>query len=406
MSQPQDAPLTVAHYTRSWLPQTQTWLYNQVRFLPDGVEPHVICEQTDNLDQFAVDNIHCFADDAPWRHHWDVGLRFLGLRPYYPYTIEQVHQCGADLFHTHFGDYSWQNLEVSRRTDIPQVVTFYGNDVTSYPQQHPKWKRLYRRLFEQVEGILCEGPHMAQSVVDLGCPEDKVHVHHLGVPISDIPFRPRSYDPGEPLRVLLAASFREKKGIPYALEALGRLQEDIPLEVTIIGGVATVPLPLGFSKDVSGSAAEKERILAAIDEWDLGDSVRLPGYQPHEVLMEEAYNHHVFLQPSVTARNGDGEGGAPVTLIEMAASGMPIVSTRHCDIPSIVKHEESGLLAPERDPDALVDHLRRLVESPDQWRQMAQAGRDHVEAEYNAPVQGRRLAELYRTILNDVPQSD
>ncbi len=60
-----------------------------------------------------------------------------------------------------------------------------------------------------------------------------------------------------------------------------------------------------------------------------------------------------------------------------------------------------GLLAPERDPDALVDHLRRLIESPEEWPFMARASREQVEAEYNAPIQGERLAERYREILHD-----
>lgn len=392
---------TVAHYTRRWLPQTQTWLYNQVRFLPDDIDTHIICERTENLDQFAHPRIHSLADTASWKYYWQVGLRLLGVRSYYPFTIQQVKVCDADLLHTHFGDYSWYNLEVSRRTGVPHVVTFYGNDVTSYPQQDPTWKERYRALFDHVDGILCEGPHMAQSVVDLGCPEEKVHVHHLGVPVNDIRYEPRTYEPGEPLRVLIAAAFREKKGIPYALAALGRLKDEVPLEVTLIGGVAEVPLIGGLSKNVSGSATEEKRIRSAIDEWDLGDAVQLRGFQPHDVLMEEAYNHHVFLQPSVTAENGDGEGGAPVTLIEMAASGMPIVSTRHCDIPSVVRHGKNGLLAPERDPDALADHLRSLIENPERWREMAQAGRAHMEEEYNAPVQGKRLAGLYRQIVQE-----
>jgi colanic acid/amylovoran biosynthesis glycosyltransferase len=400
MSSTQGTPLTAAHYTRRWLPQTQTWLYNQVRYLPDTIESHVICERTENLDQFDIDNLHCLAEDAPWQYYRDVPLRFLGIRSRYPYTVEQVRESGAQLLHTHFGDYSWQTLEVSRQTGIRHVVTFYGNDVTSYPQQDEKWIRRYRTLFNHVDGILCEGPHMAQSVVDLGCPEEKVHVHHLGVPVNSIRFQPRTYEPDEPLRVLIAASFREKKGIPYAMEALGRLQEEVPLEVTVIGGVAEVPILGNWSKSVSGSEAEKERILSAIDEWGLDDQVRLMGYQPHDVLMEEAYEHHVFLQPSVTAQNGDGEGGAPVTLIEMSATGMPIVSTEHCDIPSVVKHNETGFLAPERDPDALARHLRRLVKAPNRWAELGRAGRAHVEAEYNAQVQGQRLADRYREILD------
>lgn len=393
--------LTVAHYTRRWLPQTQTWLYNQVQFLPDNIDSNIICERTENLDQFAHPKIHSLADTSPWEYYRQVALRFLGVRSYYPYTIQQVEACGAHLLHTHFGDYSWYNLEVSRQTGVKHVVTFYGNDVTSYPQQDPKWKQRYRALFDHVDGILCEGPHMAQSVIELGCPDEKVHVHHLGVPVDEIPYEPRTYEPGNPLRVLIAASFREKKGIPYALEALGRLKDEVPLEVTVIGGVAEVPLIGGLSKKVSGSASEEKRILATIDEWNLEDTVRLRGYQPHDVLLKEAFEHHIFLQPSVTAENGDGEGGAPVTLIEMAATGMPIVSTWHCDIPSIVKHEENGLLAPERDPSALVEHLRALINHPDRWSDMAQAGREHMEKEYNAPIQGRRLADLYWQIVNE-----
>ena len=57
---------------------------------------------------------------------------------------------------------------------------------------------------------------MARRLIDLGYPEDKVKVHHLGVDVEHIEFRPRQWDIGEPLKVLIAASFWEKKGILYA----------------------------------------------------------------------------------------------------------------------------------------------------------------------------------------------
>jgi colanic acid/amylovoran biosynthesis glycosyltransferase len=79
----------------------------------------------------------------------------------------------------------------------------------------------------------------------------------------------------------------------------------------------------------------------------------------------------------------------------MAASGMAIVATRHCDIPRVVRDGVTGLLAEERDVDGLVAHLRRLVGRPDDWRPMLDAGRRHIEAEFDARRQGERLAELY-----------
>ncbi|HET6462182.1 MAG TPA: glycosyltransferase, partial [Candidatus Krumholzibacteria bacterium] len=162
----------------------------------------------------------------------------------------------------------------------------------------------------------------------------------------------------------------------------------VPLEITLIG-------------DAGGelqTAKEKQKILATIEREGLGNCTRLPGYQPYRVVMEEARRHHVFLSPSVTASDGDTEGGAPVSLIEMSASGMMIVSTRHCDIPGVILDGVSGLLAPERDVDALVERLHWIVAHPERWLEMQRAGRAHIEAEFDAKRQGERLGAIYHEL--------
>ena len=226
---------------------------------------------------------------------------------------------------------------------------------------------------------------MAGEIRKLGCPADKLRIHHLGVDLDALPFRPRSWHPGNVLRVLIAASFREKKGIPIAIQALAKIAEEVPLQVTVIGAAGAGPK----------SQAEKRRILEAIAESGLSERVRLLGYQPHSVLLEEAYRHHVFLSPSLTASDGDSEGGAPVSLIEMMATGMPVVSSRHADIPEVIKHGISGFLADERDAHKLAACLRWLVAEPGQWFRVCAAARGHVEREFDAYLQGKRLAAIY-----------
>jgi colanic acid/amylovoran biosynthesis glycosyltransferase len=75
-----------------------------------------------------------------------------------------------------------------------------------------------------------------------------------------------------------------------------------------------------------------------------------------------------------------------------------IVSTTHCDIPGVVIHGRTGLLAPEHDIDALAAHLRWLVAHPSQWGAMRAAARAHIEAEFDARRQGERLGAIYRDI--------
>jgi colanic acid/amylovoran biosynthesis glycosyltransferase len=264
-------------------------------------------------------------------------------------------------------------------------VSFYGFDATYLPAADPRWHRRYRELFNTAAVVLAEGPVMAETIASLGCPATKIRVHHLGVTLDELPFRTRRWSEGEPMRVLLVGSFREKKGLPYALEALAALAIERDLAVTVIGD----------ADHTSRAQAEKQRIVALANHPALRGRVRLLGYQSHARVIAEAYAHHIFLAPSVVAHDGDAEGGAPVTLIELAATGMPVVASRHCDIPAILKEGESGLLCPERDVDSLVAALRRLAADPQKWEPMAKAARRHIEVEFDAATQGSRLADLY-----------
>jgi colanic acid/amylovoran biosynthesis glycosyltransferase len=383
-----DGTVIVVQSVQRWLPQTETWLYTQVMNLPDDIVSHVATTRTENLDQFPYPRVHALMDLPRWQHVWDRAMRRLRFRNHLRFLLTVSRQTRARVLHSHFGFIGWRDLGVSRDLNMAHVVTFYGVDVLFYPTMDPRWFDRYREMFAQIDMVLCEGPFMGQSIIALGCPPPKMRVHHLGIDLSLIPFQPRTWQPGETLRVLMSGSFREKKGFPYALEALARLRKTVPLEITLIGDQHGEPRTI----------REKEKILDAIERGGLADCTRMPGYQPYRLVMEEARRHHVFLSPSVTAADGDTEGGAPVSLIEMSASGMMIVSTTHCDIPGVILDGKTGLLAPERDVDALVDHLYWIVSHPERWLDMQRAGRAHMEAEFDARRQGERLAAIYREL--------
>jgi colanic acid/amylovoran biosynthesis glycosyltransferase len=56
------------------------------------------------------------------------------------------------------------------------------------------------------------------------------------------------------------------------------------------------------------------------------------------------------------------------------------------------------LLVPERDPDTLADALSKLLENPDRWPAMGQAGREHVETTHSIPAIISTLVDLYRSV--------
>lgn len=384
--------LTVLHSFPVWLPQTQTWMRSQVAELQrSNVNAHVVCEETANLDRFGVGGIHCLLDQPWWRQRYDKAIRRLHIRRHLQHQIRIGKMIGAQIVHSHFGDTGWMDVGAVRKLRAKHVVTFYGWDVSMLPQQKPMWCSRYKRLFAEADLILCEGTQMANSVVALGCPESRVRVQHLGIDLSLLNFKPRLWKRGDMLRVMIAAAFREKKGIPYAIEALSELAQDVPLELTVIGDA-------GNSQE---SREEKARICTALERTGLSGRTRMLGYQSYEVMLEEAYRHHLFLHPSVTASNGDTEGGAPVCIIEMLATGMPVVSTYHCDIPEVMREMGRDFLVPERRSDELSRTLRNLL---DNWAALSRrlyAQRAYIESEYDIGVQTRRLIQLYQETLRE-----
>lgn len=387
-------PIVVAHSVPEWLPLTQTWLHEQVRRLPAArVESLVVCERLAEAGRFPVPRLHALSERALPVRLWDLGLRALHVRRHLGLLVREGRRAGARVVHSHFGHIGWADAGAARALGARHVVTFYGLDVRKLPQDDPRWLARYPEMFAEVSAVLCEGSHMARAIEALGCPAEKIRVHHLGVPVEEIAYAPRALRPGEPLRVLIAASFREKKGIPFALEAVALARRETPVDITIVGDAGPEP----------AHQAEKARILETIARHGLGACVRMLGFQSHESLFAEAYRHHVFLSPSVTAADGDTEGGAPVAIVDMAATGMPIVSTRHCDIPEVVREGETGLLADERDAEQLAAHLVRLAADPASWRPMLDAGRRHIEREYDARRQGERLAAIYASLDRPAP---
>jgi D-inositol-3-phosphate glycosyltransferase len=74
---------------------------------------------------------------------------------------------------------------------------------------------------------------------------------------------------------------------------------------------------------------------------------------------------------------------------EALAVEVPVVATDVGGVGQSVVHEETGLLVPPRDPDALVESIARLLDDSDEALRLARSGRERVERLY-AP---QRMAE-------------
>ena len=378
---------TVVHYKfGAFLPVTENWIYSQISNLKTW-EPVVYCRGIENAVVYPVRRMRDFdwSKGGAWAFVNRACNKVLGFQPAMAMGLLKDRPA---LIHAHFGPSGYHMLALKRLLNIPMATTFYGQDLTMLPVRDERWRGRYLKLFKHGDRFFVEGNHMRETLIRLGCPGEKIVVQHIGVESEKIAFQPRKIGQSGEVRVLIAGAFREKKGIPYAVEAFGLVKKKHPglkLKLTIIGA----------SRGTPSEEEEKKNILAALSRYGLENDAAMPGFQPHDVLWNEMYKAHIFLSPSVTAADGDTEGGAPVSIIEASASGMPVVSTAHCDIPEVVLDGQSGFLVPERDVKALAEKLEALVLDPALWEKFGAAGRKHIEENYDISKQVRRLEALY-----------
>jgi colanic acid/amylovoran biosynthesis glycosyltransferase len=265
------------------------------------------------------------------------------------------------------------------------VVSFYGRDMSMLPREE-LWRRRYVELFGFASAVICLGNYMAAEIVKLGCPLEKIRMIPIGADLSQCRYRERALAPGEPLRILSAARFTEKKGLPDAIRAVGIAAREVPLEYVVVGAAA----------DDREGRREERRIRDAAAETGLGDRLRFLGSLPMTRLLEEAARCHVLLHPSKHASDGDHEGGYPVICIELGASGMASVATRHADMEMVVIDGETGLLADEGDSAGLARHLVRIAQEPGLAASMGRAAHELAIRDFDVRGYQQRLGEVYR----------
>jgi colanic acid/amylovoran biosynthesis glycosyltransferase len=285
-----------------------------------------------------------------------------------------------DLIHAHFASGGRSALPLARALRVPLLVTLYGADVTVRGSK----AGIYTQLGEQASLFLCVSKFIRDRALEAGFPAEKLLVHYLGI---DRDLFSSASSPQVPQGVLFVGRLVEKKGCEYLLRAMQLVQQADPqCELTVIGDG-----PLRASLEALAQA--------------LKIRCHFRGMQPSTVIRAALQQAYIFCAPSVTAANGDSEG-LGVVFAEAQAMGVPIVSTRHGGIPEIVLDQVTGLLAPERDPQALAEALGLLLANRDLWHRLHQSGPERVERHFNLTTQTMLLEAIYnQTIANGATQT-
>lgn len=391
--------LKVLNLFDEYLPPSQIWAYNLLSHLKE-VEIHIAAKYYWKNNFYHPTFKFTEPLDPSFAKYTDSGNRSITKRLWLRlskislqrsyihinYLADYIKCNKIDLIHAHFGPVGWDYLETSKRTGLPYLVSFYGYDYQKLPNVNPVYNGRYQKLFKHVELVLSEGPHAREQLINLGVPSAKAVVAPLGVNLNKIRFK-RRVKQARSLRMIQVASFTEKKGHIYTIKAFAEALQACPnMQLELIGG------------DRDGHSLQKVKQL--IEAKGLLDKVTVLDFVSFDDLSSHLDRCDVFIHPSCTAENGDTEGGAPVILLEAQASGLPIISTKHCDIPAVVLDGESGILVGERQTTELVDAIKYFYHlDQDHYQIMSRTARQFVTQHYDLEKNAEILYQYYRRVM-------
>lgn len=279
-----------------------------------------------------------------------------------------------DVVLANYGISAVHLLPACRALNLPLVAIFHGHDATDKRLVHVYAKR-YKELFAYSSGIVAVSSDMREKLIALGADSEKVSVIPCGVDLKK--FSPSQ---GNKERLFLAVGrFVDKKGPLFTIRAFHEVWKKHP-EANLIM--------------VGAHRGLYQQCVQLVNSLDMQDAVSFPGILPHEEVQKLMTRAFAFVQHSVTAPTGDMEG-TPVSILEAAASGLPVVSTLHGGIKDCVVHERTGFLTTEGDTTAMAGYMIRLLENPALAQEMSKAARNHITLHYD---QEKQLKKLYTLI--------
>ena len=194
--------------------------------------------------------------------------------------------------------------------------------------------------------------------------------------------------------IILALSRPDtRKNINALVEAYGespRLQE-----------LANLVIVAGNRDDIcdldEGAQEVLTQLLLAIDRYDLYGKVAYPKHHQAQdvpyIYRLAALSHGVFVNPALTEPFG-------LTLIEAAASGLPIVATEDGGPQDITRNCENGLLIDPLDSPGIAAAILNVLENPQDWQRLAANGLQGVRRHYAWTAHAQTYLQMIQPLVN------
>lgn len=265
-------------------------------------------------------------------------------------------------------------VRLGARLGLPVVVQLHGNDTDVFFRSLPSFaaRALTRSLARADRMIVLgeSGRRVACETLGLAPARLRVLPNAVWLPEGAAPARASGG-----CRLLFLGRLDASKGFPELLAALAAPR---------LAGLSWTARAAGVGP------VERWRERAAA--LGLATRLRIEPWQPESTVRGWLAESDVLVLPS-------RREGLPMALLEAMAFGCAVIATPVGCVPEVVEHEQSGLLVPPGDADALAAALARAIGDPALRARLGAAARARVRERHAIEGYCEALAAIYREVL-------
>ncbi len=317
-----------------------------------------------------------------------------GLRVAFPTLVPSMpalRRFRPDVVHVHTEwGCGWEGVLLAKMLKLPLVGTFHTffAEPEYLKQFHLPNHRLTRQMmwrysvffYNHCDRLLSPSLSVVRQLEARGIARTP-HLMSNGIPppprLPDADVRAERARLGlEAFTFLYVGRFSEEKSLPVLLHAFAMLHREAPeARLALIG-----------------DGPDREALRELAGQLGAGEAVRFLGKLPHADLIRR--NAPRWGDVFVTASRTENQ---PVSILEAMSFGIPVVGADAKGIPELVSHEQSGLLFPPDDVEALAAAMLRMLRD-ESLRAHCAAGAQRTADEHDISAVVKQLAAHYEAV--------
>lgn len=275
--------------------------------------------------------------------------------------LKILHGRPFDVYNAHYASGYGTILRSSKLK--PAVLNFWGTDIFEFPHISPLHKWILRKNVKAADIIVSTSHVMAREVKKV-FPElrQDIAVVPFGVHLDKFAYVDRQ--PSEEIRVGTCKILSPN----YAIDDM--------IKAYAIARSKLLPLGKTLTLEIYGDGPSRPSLEELTQDLNIQSSVNFHGWIKHDKIPDALYDLDLFLLSSLSESFG-------VSAIEAMATGLPVVATMTPGFSEVIKDQETGVLVPVHDPEAMAQEIVRLITDKEKYQLLSRAGRKSVEEQYD-----------------------